>query len=95
MELGPNQKQWVADLRGGRYSQCTLCLYEEGAFCALGMVDREWVKQDPMDYVHVRDRVALIDQDRVWVWNDTAELTFPEIADLIEKHADELFSEPR
>lgn len=95
MELGPNQKQWVADLRSGESDQCTGELYMEGAYCALGMVDRAHVRDNPCGYFHVEDKVALAVSRIVWLWNDRDEKTFPEIADLIEEHADKLFSEPR
>ena len=95
MELGPNQKQWVSDLRSGEFDQCTGELHREGAYCALGMIDMEWAVIGPDDYIYAEKKVALTSSEYVLRLNDIAGLTFPEIADLIEKHADELFSEPR
>lgn len=38
MELGPNQKKWVAALRSGEYKQSRDgCLEWQGKFCCLGV----------------------------------------------------------
>ena len=37
MELGPNQKKWVAALRSGEYKQAKDFMEHKGGFCCLGV----------------------------------------------------------
>jgi hypothetical protein len=37
MELGPNQKKWIAALRSGEYEQGTVWLCKQDKYCCLGV----------------------------------------------------------
>lgn len=93
-----NVKKWVAALRSGEFEQCKHRLADgKGAYCCLGVVevlrgvkrvstrDEGVLSTRGMKWLGVTsDNPAIGDNDAA-VWNDSIELSFRDIADLIEK----------
>lgn len=91
---------WVKALRSGKYEQCKHQLRYEGRFCCLGVLtelsgeeyDPEWgyLPLEVADWAGMKSDMGLLrDGKSLIYWNDQGK-TFPEIANIIEKHWEEL-----
>ena len=85
MELGPNQRKWIAALRSGEYEQTQGCLRDNDGFCCLGvavnaLVPHRWTCLDGVYGIY------RIEGD-LSTWHDVS-LT-SDIVDLLGLHGEE------
>jgi hypothetical protein len=101
-------KEWVAALRSGEFVQGIGCLNMDNKLCCLGVACEVYRKHKPdFEYTgqsgylpgEVRDALGLAsdngssyDEDTLVSLNDSKNLTFHEIADVIEREPSGLFN---
>lgn len=111
MELGPNQKRWVAALRSGEYRQGRYSLYdsEKKAYCCLGVAvslfHEESISGMTLEnYPEVTEQLSLGNDSGTpesglclesLVAMNDEGSSFSQIADTLEKHAVYYFKESR
>lgn len=105
--LNENAKKWVAALRSGQYKQCKNRLTHAGRYCCLGVacaispLDRKkWVHDytlpwQVMDWLGIINSQgefgSVVEGKALTVLNDDDDLSFEEIADIIESEPAGLF----
>jgi len=119
MELGPNQKKWVAALRSGKFTQAKGTLQCDNNYCCLGVACRVAEENgivlfysdfnsnsggevyggtlnsqhNVQDWLKLKSGNGLFRDISLVYLNDKEKNSFNQIADAIEKNANELFEE--
>ena len=89
-----NVRKWVKALRSGKYKQCRGRLFDGRGYCCLGIVEKLAgvkpygfvLEQGAREWLGVDEHNPKIGGLEASFLNDRENLTFPQIADRIEKY---------
>lgn len=95
--MNEKAKKWIRALRTTKRKQCHTSLWREGQCCALGLAAKN-VLGMRVDEIHgieshkeIVNELGLLSSGVVVTLNDRLGLTFPQIADELEKNPEKFF----
>ncbi len=78
--------QWLEALRSGKYKQGRGMLYREGKYCVIGVLKFAVAANSVDNVLHgLYGRNNLAEVECITILNDVTRLTFPQLADIIER----------